>query len=529
MPELRTHIDSVVVYPDRARIQRKGTLHLEPSVHRLETAEDLPASLDTASLRAAARGSGRGRLVGVDVGQRFYAEPRAQKLRDLEAQMHALTDDLSIIEAKRHTLMREEEELRNLQGQNRAFAKGLAERTLTPEGHMGMLDRFRQRSEAISAAIVEQNVHQRSKERQLEKVRREMELIKQSAGNKYFAAIDLEVMEEGDFEVDVSYVVSRAWWEPVYDIRLVEEETSSVLEVGYLGQVKQQTGEDWADATLTLSTARPAVTAVLPELEPWYVGPLPPPAAPAPMYTTARLAAAAPAEETRRHLLAEADMAMPLAEVEAPQATVSAQGAAVMYQIPGRTTIPCDGTPRKVTVARYNLSPKLDYTTAPKLVSAAYRRAKAANESDYTLLPGQVSLFAGEEFIGSSRLELIAPGGEMELFLGADDRVQVERELTRRQVDKRFASSKRRIHYGYEITVHNLLSTTATVTLFDQLPNATHEAVNVHMESAQPEPSKKTDLNILSWDIVLEPAEKKTVRFEFSVEHPQDMVVTGLP
>ena len=78
------------------------------------------------------------------------------------------------------------------------------------------------------------------------------------------------------------------------------------------------------------------------------------------------------------------------------------------------------------------------------------------NDSPYTLLPGASNLFAGDEFIGATQLEMTAPQGEIELYLGADDRVKVERELKRREVEKTIIGGKRRIHYGYEIRLENL-------------------------------------------------------------------------
>src|SRR5512138_2203778 len=123
-------------------------------------------------------------------------------------------------------------------------------------------------------------------------------------------------------------------------------------------------------------------------------------------------------------------------EAVAALAEVDSSGAAVTYRVPVRSAVPSDGQPHKVSVAIYKLKPRLDYVTAPLLVEAAYRRARVANDSPYTLLPGPANLFAGDEFIGATALELTAPNGEIELYLGVDDRVKVARELKRREVDK---------------------------------------------------------------------------------------------
>jgi uncharacterized protein (TIGR02231 family) len=221
-------------------------------------------------------------------------------------------------------------------------------------------------------------------------------------------------------------------------------------------------------------------------------------------------------------------MLMEARPAEEARASVESGGAALTYRLPAAVTIPADGAPHKVTVARYELSPRLDYVATPKLVEAAYRRARVANDSAYTLMPGQANLFADDEFIGSTSLELTAPGGEIELYVGVDDRLKVKRELKRYQVDKMFMGNKRRLHYAYEVTLENLLAFEVPVTLHDQIPVSRHEEIRVRLDAAEPKPTEQTELNELKWELRLAPAQRAVVRFEFTVEHPQDMVLSGL-
>jgi uncharacterized protein (TIGR02231 family) len=171
----------------------------------------------------------------------------------------------------------------------------------------------------------------------------------------------------------------------------------------------------------------------------------------------------------------------------------------------------------------------LDYVSAPRLVGAAYRRARLTNDSLYVLLPGSANLFAGDEFIGTTSLGLTAPQGEIELYLGVDDRIKVERELVRREVDKKLIGGRERLRFGYTITLENLLPVEAHLTLHDQIPVARHADVKVKLESAEPQPAEQTELNLLNWDLVLKSQEKRGVRFDFSIDYPQGMALTGLP
>lgn len=530
MTQLNTTITDAVVYLDRARITRSGMASLEAGMQRLEIS-GLPLQLNLNSLRAAAHGPARSRLLGVQAQRAFFTEAPAEQVRDLEAQMEAIQDELRSLSARAELLKQSRAALNTLAGQSEIFATALAGGEISLEGQLDLFDGLRSRAGQLDAELLEVARNTRDLERQLQKLKNELDRWRGAPRREnYTAAVEVEVIQPGDLTVDLTYVVSGASWQPLYDLRLLEDGGSApTLEVGYLAQVVQQTGESWEQVALTLSTARPALAGTLPELDAWYIRPMP---APRP----ASQAAPGPARMGPMSLkMAEADTGAMADELsmdvaaEISLARVDASGAAITYHVPGTVSIPADGAPHKVAVASYRLDPKLDYVAAPRLVEAVYRRARVNNASSYTLLPGSASLFAGDEYIGTTRLELTAPQEEIELYLGVDDRVKVERELKRREVDKRLIGSRRSLHYGYEIKLENLLAVPIEITLQDQIPVSRHEEIKVRLDTADPKPSEQTELNLLNWKLALAPQEKRLVRFDFSVDYPQSMDVIGLP
>lgn len=529
MTRLKTAVTAVSVYPDRARITRVGSVKLKAGSHQL-VVDRLPVVLDAASVRALARSTAPAKLLGVDVRREFYAETPVEKVSDLEKEVEGVEDKMAALDSSVAVLEQERESIRGLAESSDVFARGLGYGKTTPADHIALLDSLRQRSEEIGGLLLELAVERRELDRQLHKLRKELEQLRGARRKeRYSAVVEVEVEQAGELTLELTYVVSRAGWRPLYDLRLVELEEST-LNVSYLGQVAQNTGEDWMDVELTLSTARPALTETIPELTPWYIGPVR--AAPAPKARSAKMLAAAPVPQAESFAAGavEAAAAEPK-EVEAEYATaeVQTQGTTVTYRVPGVVSVPADGTPHKVAVAEFSLVPELDYVCAPKLAEAAYRRAKLVNDSLYTLLPGAASIFFGEEYIGSSRLELTVPQGELELYLGVEDRLKVERELARKDVDKKMIGDRRRRRYGYEITIENLLSGDVVITLQDQIPVSTHEEVKVKLETVQPQPSEQTDLGLLDWELALDPSEKITIQFTFMIEHPRHMSLLRLP
>src|SRR4029077_15499410 len=82
----------------------------------------------------------------------------------------------------------------------------------------------------------------------------------------------------------VSYTVRGARWAPLYDARLDTgtRERKPALELVRRAEIVQQTGEDWNDVALAVSTVRTAKGGSGPELSPlivrYYVPPVPQPA-----------------------------------------------------------------------------------------------------------------------------------------------------------------------------------------------------------------------------------------------------------
>ena len=529
MTQLPTTIVAATVYPDRARLTQRGSLSLEAGAHSLEITE-LPPYLNPDSLRASARGTARLRLLGAQVSRTFYVETPSERVRHLEEEIEKFQDELKRLEARVELIKQNRTNLEKLAGQANIFATALAAREMTSEQQLALYEGLRQQAEKLDDEAQGVQISRRESEQHLQKLTKELEQLRSSRPReRYTSIVEVEVLEPGELTVEISYGVSGAGWKPLYDLRLLENDGLSSLEVGYLAQVTQNTGEDWKQVALTLSTARPALAYTLPELDPWYISPpmkIAPLARarmqPQPLALVEAVAKPLPAAVAAPDFIAEE-------EAEEVTAVVDTAGTSVTYVIPGATTIPPDGMAHKVIVARFSLTPRLDYVSAPKLAQAVYRRAKVDNSSLYTLLAGNANIFIGEEYIGTTPLELTAPQGEIELYLGNEDRIKVERELKRRDIDKRLIGGKRHLAFGYEIKLENLLSVKASLTLHDQYPVARHEEIKVRLESADPKPTEQTELNLLTWEFSLEPKEVRNVRFDFSVESPQGMEIIGLP
>ncbi len=535
--QIESPIVAVTVYPDRARVTRRGAVALEKAGEQELVIADLTRLLDVESVRVSGAGTARVRLLGVDVRDRYYTETPSVPAASLEKQIQDKKDADQALVDEDASLQEQIGFLTGLAasaGENLTRGIGLGRAGVSDCGTL--LDFVGVQHKLLADRRREIAVQRREIAREIEVLQQELKRIQGARPRqRYEAVVGVEVLSPGEFTLDLEYTThGGASWQPLYDLRLLTGEGDPQVELTYLGQVKQSTGEDWNGIDLTLSTARPSVSAQIPELSTWYVDVVRPLPAPQAMSTVRRDRGAMPVLEDAGadDFAVGAEMMKALAApepAEVVQASVDTGGAAVTFHIPRKADIPADNTPHKTTVLLLKFTPRLDFLAVPKLSDEVYRRATIQNESEVTLLPGSLTLFYGDEFVGRARLIKIAPGEEFETTLGIDDRIKVERELVLDEVSKQFIGDRRVRRYAYEIKVQNLLPHAATVVIKDQLPVAANEEIKIKAEPMAPEPTKQTDLGELTWKLSMAAQQKQAIRFEFSVAAPRSQNLTGLP
>ncbi|MEZ4512987.1 MAG: mucoidy inhibitor MuiA family protein [Chloroflexota bacterium] len=525
--QLTTTVTDVTVYPDRARVVCGGECVVAVGRQRL-LLDDLPMTLDADSLRVTGRGEARVRLLSVDVVRQHFAEAPAAKVRELEQGIEQAEDELRQLQDAEAGWQAQLSHLDGLRGQTAVFAKGIARGQMTLDGQQQLLAFWQEQDDGVRQQLRDLAGQQRGVNARLQKLRQDLDALRAARPRQRFQAqVEIEALSAGSFFPTVSYVVGNAGWQPLYDLRL--RENGRFLHLTTLANITQNSGQDWNGVALTVSTARPALNQRLPQLKPWYVDVYRPPQ---PLPRGGALRSAAPmAAEAAMAPAAMAPAAMPMAKMadaEVVVAEVEEVGSAVVFRIPGQTTVPSDGSPHKTAVSDHRFEAKVDYLAVPRHTDAVFRRAKVDNSGSSPLLAGQANLFVEDEFIGKTQLGYTPMGGELELLLGVEERITVKREMVRREVDKRFMSDKRRLRYSYRIELENLLETAVTVVVQDQIPVSRHEAIKIKLEQVSPAVTEQTELNMLEWRLSLAAKETKTIVYEYAVEHPREMDVMGL-
>ncbi|MBE3565854.1 MAG: mucoidy inhibitor MuiA family protein [Thermogemmatispora sp.] len=553
--ELETRIAEVTVYGDRALVKRQGNLSLEAGEHELRI-NYLPHFLKD-SLRASGRGPAGTRLLGVEVTTAFLARPPEQELLRLQTACDLLGRQIQLLQTRQQALEQRRRWVQALGEQASALIQGLTQGRLQPGDYQhffaALLEQMLQDAEASLDVAVQ--LDQLQKEWQAKKRELEQKRLP-SDPDRLAVLVTVELPHAGELILELSYLIEGAAWRPSYDARLAfsdhdgangDVSRESSVDLTCIGLVEQHTGEDWNEVALALSTARPAQATVLPELEPWYLDTFQPVWSPRALMSRSPQLPAVPGQWQPQAMLAAPvsalsesaptvegqvnEEALVSEEAVESSAEIEQRATALVYRCGRSVNIPSDGSPHRTLIAQYRLPCRLEVVAIPALEEVAHLRATVENSNGGVLLKGKANIFVDQEYVGTTEIDLTAPGQTFRLFLGLDDSVRIRRELVERTVEQgsRLQGNLRRITYAYRITVENFARGERSIIIMDRVPVSRHERIKVRIASLSPEPQERSKLEQLTWQFTLPAGGKQQIEERFVVEHPRDFRVSGLP
>ncbi len=378
---------------------------------------------------------------------------------------------------------------------------------------------------------------------------RQLQELRGGNGRSYkTVVVRLDAARAGNLQLHLAYSVPNASWTPAYDARV--RSAARAVELAYFGVVRQSTGEDWENVTLTLSTARPSLGGAAPALPAWVVDVATPATNDAAKTAGFRVSGAFVdaaswttgqtfyATDNGGHSAAATRNAPAEEPAEFARASVDSGATSATFKIGSPVSLASNNTAQRVAITTLKLESALRYESTPKMREAAYLAAPAVNNSDYPLLGGPLNTFLDDSYVASGTFTRAMPGEPFDLALGVDEGIGIKRKLINRFAEDTGLSNKsRRVTYEILITVTNFKTTAEQVRFREPVPVSRNEKIVVKLLTPQ-ERDVGTPANIkevirendgkLTWRLNLKPGEKRDVTLKFSVEYPADVAVAGL-
>ncbi len=518
-----SQISAVTVYADRAVVTRLGEVKLTAGINEL-IFENLPAGLLDQSLQVSGSGSVNTTILDVTARQTYLAATPDPRRKDLEQQIQDLREkDRAVID--RNVVLRSQSNLIT-KLQNSAVELGTGEKSERPK-----LDEVKSVLEFGQKQLMELAAQQQELDNQRADLQAEIAALQNQlndlrgtgARSVKNVVVRVQASEAGAFKASLNYTVHGASWSPSYDARVLTGEKA--VQLGYFGNVRQSTGEDWNDVALTLSTARPSLGGAAPDLGVWNLNIWEPQ-----VEYQLRQEALESAKRTREDSYSYKGAMTPLSvQSSSAQATVESGTTSATFKIVVPSSVPSDNTAQKVPVTSARLNAITEYATTPKLQTTAFLSARVINTTDYPLLNGAMNVFLDGTFVATSRLDTTMPKEKFELALGADEGIRVEHKRVNKFAEETGMFSKdNRITYEYLITIENNKQTAERIIVSDQVPVSRNEKIVVKVQTPPLKELKPDDEGKLKWTLNLQPGEKRELTIKFTVEYPEDIKVSGL-
>lgn len=523
--ELRvtSSIDEVMVHPNTARITRVAKASVPAGAVTIAL-EGLTPKLQDDSVRLQTRGGARARLLGFSVENQALTESSSEELRKAEAALRGLEESDRAYADAIAAAGKQREFLDSLRATYvSARSENLGARPANPKEWASMVDYVGREHLAISEEIRKIELQRRLLAPSVSAARAEVARL-QSAGQRAAKRVVLELAVErgGGLDLELSYLVSGASWQPSWDARL--DPDAGRLELELQARVEQYTGEDWEGVRLSVSTSRPGQQIHVPELEPLFLEQR--------VERKVMAERMSEGEVSRESIMKRAAPAAPPAAASAP-AEIDLGLLSTTFTATARASVPSTGEPRKSSLGTFPQEVKLVRVAAPSEDERAFLVAEATNSTGVPILAGPVELFLGNSFVGRAQLDEVPVGDELKLGFGPDPRIKIVREvLDRSREDKGLFSKREKISYRTRTTLKSLYQAPVEVRIFERVPTSRDEDISVTdvVWSVKPDrPADPMKPGVESWLLNLAPGSDRALELRYSVSYPKGKSIRGLP
>jgi len=440
-----------------------------------------------------------------------------EKLEGLKTQRENFSDQLA--EEKAILSVFQEEE--NLIIANKSLAS--QQNGVDIENLKATAEFYRSRIKEIRLEKLTINKSIRQLQEEIKKVDQQLQTLKAKyqpkATSEVWVTVSADQVSRATFTL--TYLINNAGWTPLYDIRV--KDINSPAQLQYKAKVYQNSGEDWDQVRLSLSTGNPRQSGTRPILTPWWLYTSPPVA----YRNRIRKQDLGQADfEVIEEEAAEADEFRGKKEVQASyaNATTVENTTSWEFQIRLPYDVPSNGQPYTVGIDEHELPATYEYYVAPKLDKNAYLTAKVTNWEEFRLLSGTANLFFEGTFLGQSHLDVASTQDTLAISLGQDKGIVVERTRDEQFKDRQFIGSKQTQKTGWKIKIRNKKRQAINLVVFDQIPLSTSDQVEVKLAKSK---GAKFDEKTgeLKWELELAANTSEEIGFQYSVKHPKKMAL----
>lgn len=533
--EVKSKIKNVVVYQQGAQVKREGSFTLKKGISEL-VISGISSEIDPNTLQINATGN----LIILDSKRTIrYPEPVTENEKPIEIPLK-IKNEITRIQDSLFDLSYVQASIQNkidvLNSQKRIIENN---GTIMGKGKVNdsipllrdALKFYQEEMNSINSALLKLNkemtllakIQNKMNERlnELNNYRNTFLPQTQNFAPIHEIVVTVSANETTTGQLSVTYLVNGAGWIPLYDLRSTDKGNS--IELTYKAQVYQNTGVDWENTRLNLSTNNPYANKTKPHLNPWYLD-----------YYTQNVTYNNNYQESKkdksvrseaatqpgslyngRESLADANMDPMTAD---QFVTTVEQLVSVEYAIDLPYTIKSDNQKNMVLVKTASLKTDYLYYTVPKLDPSVYLIAQITDLDELNLIPGNATIFHQGSYLGTTYISPNSLSDTMDLSLGKTDNITVKRQLIKNATKEKIVGDKIVKTFAYQIEVKNHNKLSIDLIVEDQIPVSRNPEIEI--ELIEQSKGKLDEVNgFITWKNKIKPNELSKYELIYSVSY----------
>ena len=504
-------ISEAYVYMGSARVTRLADAQLESGENSLRFV-NLPTHLDVNQIQVGLQDGVPIRLDNLKFQQVKDRDESAEEKR-LKDAVEEKRDEIRLLNSEKGDQSRRVLFASSL---SKSFTDGFGESDLDLDSLKRaeeVLDFQQQTTVGAQSRIREIDDQLAESEEELKELLEDLaEATRKAEGLQGELIVRLYAAEAGAASLVFNYLVPSANWYPSYAVRV--DSADRGMELVYQANIWQNSGETWDDVVVTVSTSQPSRSGNVPELGPVYLQPN--------QYGIRQsMARAAPAAEP---LLKVSSFEMAKDEAYNAETSVQAGMSSFSATLPTKVTLDSESDPSRFPILTEDFQSDFWSEAVPLLQEKGFLKSKTTNVFDLPLMPGQAQVYIDGKLTSRISVPYGLPGDELELSLGVDEFIVVNRKETLRATEYAGLIDKTTVlQRAYTIEISNFHPTGHRVKVYDRFPISRNEKIVVKRKL----PDKSVveieeDTGVFFWEENLRANQEKEYQVAFEVVHPRE-------
>lgn len=337
---------------------------------------------------------------------------------------------------------------------------------------------------------------------------------KNNEASVYVLSLDIDAEKQGTYPYMIQYKDPRAYWNPLYEIRTLNNDELSIL---FKAKIYQNTKEDFNDVKLSLYTSNPALSGDIPILNPDVLN-----------YYRPRNTVAA-------GLMAKSTVMDEMVEYGVPQeeeklfGVVDTVGSSnqkdtmVEYELSNTWNV-LDNNEIVLDIEKKNIPCKYHVIAVPKVDDTGYLAAQVdVNDIDQLLL-SNATVYHDNTYVGEIFIDVDTNKDTYDISLGRDETIKVKRKQIKKYTSNVLLKNQTKTEFEYQLQISSSKDKKCKVTLIDQVPISQDKTIVVDIDQKS-NATLEEESGKLTWDFELDAKENKSFDLKYSVSYPKEKII----